>query len=66
MLKWLKDFTMRILKWAIVSVILILIVNGLDVDVKFSGAKSKEKTIDMFSKVRDGITVASSVRDFLR
>ena len=66
MLKWLKDFTMKILKWATVTIILLLLVNGMDIDVKFSATKSKERTIDMFSKVKDGITVASSVRDFLR
>jgi len=66
MLKWVKDFTMRILKWAIVSLILILIVNGLTVDVKFSGDKSREKTLDLLGKVREGITVASSVRNFIR
>ena len=66
MLKWLKDFTMKILKWATVTIILLLLVNGMDIDIKFSATKSKERTIDMFSKVKDGITVASSVRQFLR
>ena len=66
MLKWIKEFTMKILKLGVISILLILLINGLDIDIKFSGSKSKEKTIDLFSKVKEGITVASSVKNFLR
>jgi len=66
MLKWIKEFTLKVLKLTIATLLLILLINGLDVNVTFSGSKSREKTLDLLGKVKEGITVASSVNQLFR
>ena len=61
MLKWIKEFTLKLVKLTIATLLLILLINGLEVDVKFNGAKSREKTLDLLSKVKDGVRVASDI-----
>ena len=66
MLKWIKEFTLKVLKLTIATLLLILLINGLDVNVTFSGSKSREKTLDLLGKVKEGITVASSINQLFR
>ena len=66
MLKWLKEFTLKVLKLTIATLLLILLINGLDVKVSFSGSKSREKTVDLLGKVKQGITVASDINQLFK
>ena len=66
MLKWLKEFTLKVLKLAVAAVLLLLLVNGLEFSISFDGNRSKEKSINMLNKVKEGITVASSINQFFK
>ena len=66
MLKWLKDFTMRILKLALLALILVVLINGLEVNLSFKGNGAREKAISIISKVKDGIRVASDINQLFK
>ena len=66
MLKWLKDFTMRVLKLSLLALILIVLINGLEINLSFKGNGTKEKAINILGKVKDSIRVASDINQLFR
>jgi len=66
MLKWLKDFTMRVLKLSLLALILIVLINGLEVNLSFKGNGAREKAINILGKVKDSIRVASDINQLFR
>ena len=65
MLRWIKEFTLKVLKITVATLLLILLINGLDVKINFDGNKSREKTLDLLGKIKSGVRVASDINQLL-